>query len=110
MAGVAGGIEGLQIQYGIDTSDPPDNIYDEWCNDPFAVLGECNFGFGEEETLARVIAAKVQIIARNVTQRVSFTGEVDASLSIQDYEIEDLDDGYQRYIYQATVALRNKRL
>lgn len=107
---IAGGIEGLQIQYGIDTSDPPDNIANKWCNDPFAVLSECNHGFGEEESLARVIAARVQIVARNVTQRVSFTGDVDRQLPIQDYTIEDLDDGYQRYVYQATVALRNKRL
>ena len=107
---IAGGIENLQIQYGIDSSDPADNITDTWCNDPFAVLGECNLGFGEEENLARVIAARVEIVARNVTQRTSMMGDLDTSIEIQDSEIEDVDDGFQRYIYRATVALRNKRL
>lgn len=107
---VAGGIENLQIQYGIDSSEPADNIADQWCNDPFAVLGECNLGFGEEESLARVIAARVELVARNVTQRTSMMGDLDRAIEIQDSEISDLDDGYQRYIYRATVALRNKRL
>ena len=47
---IAGGIENLQIQYGIDSSDPADNITDTWCNDPFAVLSECNLGFVRRKT------------------------------------------------------------
>ena len=74
------------------------------------MLGECNLGFGEEESLARVIAARVELVARNVTRRTSMIGDLDKAIEIQDSEISDLDDGYQRYIYRATVALRNKRL
>ena len=107
---IAGGIENLQIQYGIDSSEPADNIADQWCNDPFAVLGECDLGFGEEENLARVIAARVEIVARNVIQRTSMIGDLDQTIEIQDSTIADTDDGYQRYIYRATIALRNKRL
>lgn len=107
---IAGGIESLQIQYGIDSSEPADNIADSWCNDPFAVLGECNLGFGEEETLARVIAARVEIVARNVRKRTAMIGRMSGPIEVQDFEIENTDDGYQRYIYRTTVALRNKRL
>ena len=46
----------------------------------FAVLGECNLGFGEEESLARVIAARVEIVARNVTRRSSMVGDMDNRL------------------------------
>ena len=107
---VAGGIENLQIQYGIDSSEPVDNIVDRWCNDPFAVLGECSLALSEEESLARIIAARVEIVARNVRKRTSMVGNLRKEIRSQDSEPIEVDDGYQRYIYRATVALRNKRL
>lgn len=93
-------IEDLQVQYGIDYNDLNGNAPDIWCDD----VNVCNTGLvAPRENQEHIVAVRVAIVART---RDVLTGYTAPSLTVFDHEIAG-EDGYRRWIYRTTIALRN---
>ena len=103
---VAEDIETLQVQYGLDTSGNT-GIADRWCNDPADIGASCATGLSRSQNLARIVATRVAIVARTRQKRRHISG---FPLGVLDYSPPAEIDGYNRFVFRATIAMRNNRL
>ncbi|MEC9466540.1 MAG: PilW family protein [Myxococcota bacterium] len=103
---IAEDIETLQFEYGIDV-DGKTGIATKWCDDPADVTGECATGLSRSKNLARIVAVNVAIVARTRQSRRGLSG---MELPVQDYTPPAVVDGYNRFVFRATIAMRNNRL
>ena len=103
---VAEDIETLQVRYGIDRTGTRGTVSD-WCDDPADISGGCITGLSRSQNLARIVAVQVAIVARTRQKRASLQGLI---LEVQDYTPDADVNGYNRFIFRATVAMRNNRL
>jgi len=118
---VAYDIDDLQVRFLLDStceSFPsgkcpdaltPDHIWDQMCDDPSSGLtgqGGCSDSFTPRQRLARAVGAEIAIVARtrNYQDNLDKGG---GPLTVQNHTYTGKDDGYRRWIYRATVALRN---
>lgn len=111
-------IDTMQVQYGIDTGvndgdasqTRPDGLVDQWCNDPTSFGGCSATGLAEREIQARIIAVRLAVVARTRIYREDLDRPGTYRLPVQDYEIPDRSDGYNRFVYRTTVSMRNNDL
>lgn len=107
---VAYDVDDLQAQYGIDTTDPPDGVVDLWCDDPSQVNTDCPSGFLDaSEHYPRMLAVRVAIVVRTRTSREELTGGL-VTKQVMNHTFTFSGDGFARWIYRATIALRNNNL
>lgn len=116
---VAYGIEDMQIRYGVDTSFPSDRSVDVWCDDPRIVSdgGNCdtkqtNTGtaYATADNYNRIIAIQVTLRVRTDSPRPSLNVlPLDPNLTLAN-PVTNPKDGYQRWIYSTTIALRNDNI
>jgi type IV pilus assembly protein PilW len=104
---VAYNIEDLQVQFGLDTSASPDNAVDLWCDDPNDTSNDCVTGFTSRENTARIVAAKIALVART---SIPHQGLEHPDISVFDGPTHSGKDGYRRWVFRSTVALRNLRV
>jgi prepilin-type N-terminal cleavage/methylation domain-containing protein len=104
---VAYNIEDLQVQFGLDTSASPDNAVDLWCDDPYDTSTDCPTTFTPRENAARIVAAKIALVART---SIPHPGLDHADISVFDGPTRSGQDGYRRWVFRSTVALRNLRV
>lgn len=98
---LAENIEDLQVSYGLDTF-MDDGVPDVWCDSLLA--GECNSGLASaKENQDSVTALRIAIVARTSEPRA---GQDAPALTVHDHTIPG-GDGHRRWVYRATVALRN---
>lgn len=132
---VAYDIDDLQIQYLLDTTCPdcslpntPDHVWDEVCDDitPTVAMtdggcdptkGAVTQGLTARQRLARVVGVRIAIVARtrNYNPKLDYADNsintrLGGPLTVQNHTYVGRDDGYRRWIYRATVALRNNEL
>ena len=114
---VAHDIDDLQVQFGIDTTETPDGVADEWCDNIqdgacASTVADANLdGNTEREKLARTIAVRIAVVPRTRKHRPNRDWGASAQdLTIQNHTFKGDQDGYRRWIYRATIALRNKDL
>jgi hypothetical protein len=98
---VAYDIEHLQVRYGIDTTAAGDGIVDIWCHDPRQTSCATTLG-ADPGNHYRIVAVQVAVVARTADSRSSVTSP---SLAVFDANIPG--DGYKRWTYRSTIALRN---
>lgn len=114
---VAFGIDGLHIQYGVDTGRrvddaTPDNLVDVWCD----ALATCDLSaatvqtYSASQLAARTIALRLAVVA-SASQKtgVLTSANVDPQLTIFDRSY-DASTKVRRRIYRSTVRLRNNEL
>ncbi len=110
----------------------PDFVWDEVCDDLTPGVddtkGGCDTsanahlqGLTHRQRLSRVVGARVAIVARTRNYRTVLdafddssatipSGMAGAALTVQNHTYAGRKDGYRRWIYRATVALRNNEL
>ncbi len=109
---IARDVDDLQISYGIDEAalDVLDRTPDRWCNEP-ADTATCNTGFSAQQNLSRIVAIQIAVVVRTERYRaVRDNNNVEPPIVVFDHEIEDPTDGYRRWVYRTTVALRNNAI
>ena len=127
---VANDIENLQVRYGLDcghvplgqtclnaTSPAADDIIDlvapgqQWCNDLQVI--NCNTGMSQLENQQRVMAVQVAVVprTRELARRI-LNNETKTTKGppVNVFGSIVPGDGYKRWVYRATVALRNNQL
>ncbi|MEZ4270215.1 MAG: PilW family protein [Myxococcota bacterium] len=82
-----------------------------WCDDITNTTSPCILpvGMSLREAFARVIAVRVAVVPRtrrHRRERDSGGGD----LTVFNHTFQGTNDGYRRWIYRATVALRNNEL
>ena len=117
---VAHDIEDLQVVYGVDTgvdspaSTTPDGkvnadegtASDDWCDD--LTDATCAGGFSTDlERRARVQAVRVAVVTRT---RDPIGTAATTSVDVENHQVTGIADGYRRWVYRATIALRNNDL
>ena len=93
---VAYGVEGLQVQYGIDTDTPPDDSVDRYVNAA---------GWADD-MWDQVIAVRIWLLVRAECPDTGYTN--DTIYSMGGANLPAFDDGYRRKLYTTTVRLRNR--
>ena len=118
---VAYDVEDLQVRYGIDTTYPSDRTVDVWCDDPRISSdggsGLCdtkqnNTGtaYGTLDNYNRIIAAQITLRVRTDNPRPNLnTFPLDGNFLVAN-PVANVNDGYQRWIYSTTIALRNDNI
>lgn len=99
---VAYDIEDLQVQFGIDTNSPKDDVVDVWCDDINDTTA-CSTGFTTRENALRTTAVRIAVVTRT---RTPIPDRVSSGVTVQNHTIPG-GDGHRRWIYRTTVALRN---
>ena len=118
---VAYGVEDLQVKYGIDLTSPPDRAVDIYCDDPRnssdGGAGLCaNLSDSQSNSLSstqvynRIIAVQFALRLRGSMSRPQNYPTPLDPLALLDNPVLNVNDGYRRWIYRATVALRNNNL
>ena len=87
------GIENLQVEFGLDLSEPRDYTADYYTATPTA------------DELDQAVTAKIYLLARSVSEVPGYTN--DKSYQLGDATIAAANDGYYRRMMQTTVVLRN---
>lgn len=87
------GIENLQIEFGLDQTDPPDYAADYYTASPTAA------------ELDQAVNAKIYLLVRSVSEVPGYTN--DKTYSLGETTIAALNDGFYRRLMQTTVVLRN---
>lgn len=87
------GIENLQVEFGLDQSEPPDYSADYFKADP------------TPDELALAVNARIYILARSLDEVPGYTN--DKSYQLGSTTIAAANDGYYRKLMQTTVMLRN---
>jgi prepilin-type N-terminal cleavage/methylation domain-containing protein len=117
---VAHDIDDFQVQLFVDTqcTDPscltatdPDHVWDTVCNGPGE--GFCDqaiSGFTVNQILARVIGARIALVTRTRANDPRWKRTATNTITVQDNPSIGDGDGYRRWIYRATVMLRNNEL
>ncbi len=90
------GIENLQVEFGIDTSVPPDYAADYYTASPSA---------DEQE---QAVNARIYILARTINEVTGYVN--DKSYALGDTTVAAANDGHYRRMMQTTVVLRNGEL
>ena len=90
------GVENLQIEYGLDTSSPPDFAADYYTADPTAA------------ELAEAVNARIYILTRSINEVRGYTN--DKSYQLGETTVAAANDGHYRRMLQTTVVLRNGEL
>lgn len=105
---IAGGIEDLRIDYGIDTDDPPDGVPDQYLIEPTTAQ------------MAQVISARIYLLARSTQPVPFYTNEKSYTLGTRTYATPPVgspnyandppwpaNDAFYRRVYSTTVKVRN---
>jgi len=117
---VAWDIDDLQVQFFVDTqctdagcatAIEPDHVWDTVCNSPTDVFCDQPVsGFTDVQILSRVIGARIAIVTRTRAGDLRWKYPTPSTITVQDNPIIGDGDGYRRWIYRATVMLRNNEL
>ena len=107
-------VDDLQILYGVDTgvASMVDGIPDVWCSEPATLSGEegCNTGLTAAENLNRIVALQIAVVVRTAKYRTVLDLLSAPTMQIFDHTIVDTTDGYRRWMFRTTVALRNNSI
>lgn len=114
---IAYDIDDFQIRYGVDTSDPnPDGFINasDWCDAP-TDLSRCILPNMSNIPimLGRIAAIQIAVVSRTRHSRASLKYDpVPAVIPLSPWNstIRPRGDGYGRWVFRTTVALRNKQL
>ncbi len=87
------GVENLQVEYGLDTSVPPDYSADYYTSNPSAT------------ELLQAVNARIFVLARSVNEVNGYVN--DKSYQLGNTVIAAANDGFYRRVMQTTVVLRN---
>jgi type IV pilus assembly protein PilW len=87
------GIENLQIEFGLDTSNPFDFVPDYYEDTPTAA------------ELESAITARIYVLSRSINKVAGYTN--DKSYALGSNTVAAANDGYYRRVLQTTVMLRN---
>ena len=87
------GIENLQIEFGLDQTEPPDYTADFYTATP------------TPDELAQAVNAKIYVLVRSLSEVPGYTN--DKSYNLGATTVAALNDGYYRRLMQTTVVLRN---
>jgi type IV pilus assembly protein PilW len=107
IAPIAQGIENLQLEYGIDSTN--DGMPDAFTADPDTFNGcagvTCNRNW------VNALAVKVAILARNAEATQNYVDDKSYTLGLKadglDQVVPAAGDGYKRHVYQAEVRINN---
>lgn len=87
------GIENLQVEFGVDTSVPPDYAADYYTSTPTAAEME------------QVVNAHLYVLARTINEVTGYVN--DKSYTMGSTTVAATNDGHYRRMMQTTVVLRN---
>jgi type IV pilus assembly protein PilW len=87
------GIENLQVEFGLDTSNPFDFVPDYYEDAPTAAQ------------LETAVSARIYVLTRSINEVAGYTN--DKSYTLGSYNVVAANDGYYRRVLQTTVMLRN---
>jgi len=87
------GIENLQVEFGLDTSNPPDFVPDYYEMTPTAA------------ELESAVTARVYVLSRSIDEVAGYTN--DKTYTLGNSTVAAANDGYYRRVLQTTVMLRN---
>lgn len=108
---IAYDIDDLQIRYLIDMSDPVDQTFEAECDT--TVPGVCAVGdtstLTDRQVRARIVGAKVAIVPRTRHVRASLR-TTSISKTVLNHTLTFAGDGYARWVYRSTIAMRNNDL
>ncbi len=105
---VAPDVDDFQVEYGMDMDDNPDGEVDRWCNHP---ITDCHVqGWNAWLRVQRVVAVRIALVMRSPLYRAALDTDAEKELQVFDHLLADTSDGYKRWIYRATVWLRNNSL
>ena len=90
------GVENLQVEFGIDTSVPPDYAADFYTATPTA------------DQLEQAVNARIYILARTVNEVTGYVN--DKTYNLGTTTVAAANDGHYRRMMQTTVVLRNGEL
>ena len=90
------GVENLQIEYGLDTSSPPDYTADYYTANPTAA------------ELEEAVNARIFVLARSINEVSGYIN--DKSYQLGGTTVAAANDGHYRRMLQTTVVLRNGEL
>lgn len=90
------GIENLQVEFGVDTTVPPDYAADYYTSTPTAAEME------------QVVNAHLYVLARTINEVSGYVN--DKSYTLGATTVAAANDGYYRRMMQTTVMLRNGEL
>ena len=118
---VAYGVEDFQVSYGIDLGATPDRAVDLWCDDPrtsadggagacAAARDSSNVSLTTAQVYSRIIAVQLILRVRSAMSRPQNQPALLEPNAILANPVANVNDGYRRWIYRATVALRNNNL
>jgi type IV pilus assembly protein PilW len=87
------GIENLQVEFGLDTSNPLDYVPDYYEMTPTAT------------ELENAVTARVYVLSRSINEVAGYTN--DKTYTLGNSTVAAANDGYYRRVLQTTVMLRN---
>jgi type IV pilus assembly protein PilW len=87
------GIENLQIEFGLDQTEPPDYTADFYTASP------------TPDQLDQAVNARIYVLVRSLSEVPGYTN--DKSYNLGETTVAALNDGYYRRLMQTTVVLRN---
>ena len=90
------GVENLQIEYGLDTSSPPDYTADYYTASPTPA------------ELEEAVNARIYVLTRSINEVTGYTN--DKSYQLGETTVAAANDGHYRRMLQTTVVLRNGEL
>jgi hypothetical protein len=87
------GIENMQVEFGVDNSNPLDYVPEHYEVAPTAA------------ELERAVTARIYLLARSINQVAGYTN--DKSYTLGATTVAAADDGFYRRVLQTTIMLRN---
>ena len=87
------GIENLQVEFGVDSNNPPDYIPEFFTATPTATQ------------LETAVAARIYLLSRSINELPGYTN--DKTYVLGETTVAAADDGHYRRVLQTTVMLRN---
>ena len=113
-------IDDLQIQYGVDANadgafDPVGTVDpDGWCNDPRipADGGDCATDLSSAENYFMITSVRLAVVprTRNYSPDREYGEGGDRTMQVFNHTLVGQGDGFTRWVFRATVALRNRDL
>lgn len=103
------GIDNIQLEYGLDTSNPPDGTPDVYTANPSG-YNSCS-GKACVINWWQVVAIRVNLLARNTVATSGYTDNKTYTLGLKadgsDNSFGPFNDAYKRHAYTTTVRLTN---
>jgi type IV pilus assembly protein PilW len=103
------GVENLQLEYGLDTSNPTDGVADVFTNDPGPHT--CAAACTAPENWHKVVSVRVNLLARNLEKSSGYSESKTFVLGNLTDGTENTvtagSDGYKRHVFQTLVGLSN---